>query len=107
MVDLRAYLRDLPRGRRWGFPAWQGIHGHLSGRAAYDVLQRSLKAAGLPPKLFHTLRATTVKIAQARGWKPEEVAELTGDSPRTIQRHYSVPYVAEMREVAGCAVHIG
>jgi integrase len=99
-VDLRAHLRDLPRGTRWVFPARHGSRGHLSGRAAYDIFQRSLEGAGLTPRPFHALRATTVKIAQSRGWKPEEVAELTGDSLRTIQRHYSVPSVAEMREAA-------
>ncbi len=100
VVDLRAHLRDLPRGTRWVFPARHGTRGHLSGRAAYDVLQRSLLAAGLVPRPFHVLRATTVKVAQSRGWRPVEVAELLGDSLRTIERHYAVPTVGEMREAA-------
>lgn len=100
VVDLRAHLRDLPRGTRWVFPARHGTRGHLSGRAAYDVLQRSLVAAGLAPRPFHVLRATCVKLCQARGWKPIEVAELTGDSLRTIERHYAVPTPGEMAKAA-------
>ena len=52
------------------------------------------------PAVQVPLRATCVKVAQARGWKPEEVAELTGDSIRTIQRHYAVPTIGEMAEAA-------
>ncbi len=100
VTDLRAHLRDLPHGTRWVFPARKGNRGHLSGRAAYDILQRSLIGAGLTPRPFHVLRATCVKIAQAKGWKPIEVAELTGDTLRTIERHYAVPTVGEMREAA-------
>jgi integrase len=100
VVDLRAHLKDLPRGSRWVFPSRKGSRGHLSGRAAYDILQRSLEGAHLPARPFHVLRATCVKLAQARGWSPEQVSELTGDSLRTIQRHYSVPTIAEMGEAA-------
>lgn len=101
-VELRSQLAAL-RGRRtrWIFPSRRGSGaGHLSGRAAWDVLDRSLRSAGLPPRPFHALRATCVKVAQARGWTTEQIASLTGDSVAVIQRHYSVPSRDEMRDVA-------
>ncbi len=57
--------------------------------------------------LFAAPSRETVKVAQSRGWKPIEVAELLGDSLRTIERHYAVPTVGEMREAARTRPLIG
>lgn len=100
-VLLRSQLAALRGVRtRWVFPSRRGGgRGHLSGRAAWDVLDRSLRAASLAPRPFHSLRATCVKVAQARGWTAEQIASLTGDSVAVIQQHYSVPSRDEMRQV--------
>jgi hypothetical protein len=37
---------------------------------------------------------------QAAGWRPEEVAEITGDTLRTIQEHYVTPSKSELAESA-------
>lgn len=101
LLAVRRQLNAL-RGVRtkWLFPSRRGPRGHLSGRAAWDILNRSLDRAGLERRPFHALRGTCVKVAQARGWTVEQIAELTGDSVRTIQAHYSVPSRDEMAEAA-------
>jgi integrase len=98
--SLKKHVNTLPSRSRWLFPARRGSVGHLSGRAAWDVLNRALGRAGLERRPFHALRGTCVKVAQARGWSIEQIAELTGDSVRTIQSHYSVPSRSEMGQVA-------
>lgn len=96
---LRRYIGTLPRGARWLFPSREGGKGHLAGRTAWNALQWALKRAGLRPRPFHALRATCVKLAQHRGWTPEQVSEQTGDTIRVIQQHYSTPSRDEMRAV--------
>lgn len=96
---LRRWVGDHPR-EKWLFASKRSKSGHLSGRQAYDTLQDALKAAGLPSRTFHALRATCVKLAQRNGWKPEQVAELTGDKIETILAHYATPSRAEMQDVA-------
>jgi integrase len=73
--------------------------GHLSSRQAYNIFNLYLKKAGLEKRPFHSLRSTCIKLCQKRGWKPEETAELVGDSLNVIQEHYSVPSEQEMKEV--------
>ena len=74
--------------------------GHISDKSAYNILNRYLEKAGLDKRPFHALRATCIKMCQKKGWKPEETAELVGDSLRVIQEHYSVPSEQEMKEVS-------
>lgn len=93
-------LVRINRRARWLFPSNHSGTGHISGRHAYDILQEALGRAKLRPRPFHSLRATCVKLAQRRGWLPEQVCELTGDTIRTIQEHYSAPSRDEMAEVA-------
>jgi integrase len=101
LLAVRRQLNAL-RGVRtkWLFPSRRGARGHVSGRCAWTILHRHLARAGLGPRPFHALRGTAVKLAQSRGWSIEQIAELTGDSVRTIQTHYSVPSRDEMTEVA-------
>lgn len=73
--------------------------GHLSDRQAYNIFNMYLKKAGLEKRPFHSLRSTCIKLCQKRGWKPEETAELVGDTLNVIQEHYSVPSEQEMKEV--------
>ena len=97
---LRQYTTVLPKGTRWLFPSREHGKGHLSGKTAWNALDGALRRAGLKPRPFHSLRATCVKVAQRRGWTPEQIAELTGDTIRVIQQHYSTPSHDEMRLLA-------
>jgi integrase len=72
----------------------------FGGRTAYNKLQRLCDIAGIRRRPFHALRSTCVKRCQANGWTPEQVCELTGDTWRTIQRHYATPSISEMSDVA-------
>ena len=77
----------------------------FSGRTAYRHLNHWCRIAGIPERPFHALRATCVKFCQAAGWKPEEVAKLTGDTIRVIQEHYATPSDGDMRQaVQGKAI---
>jgi integrase len=73
--------------------------GHLSDRSAYNILAKYLEKAGLEKRPFHALRSTCIKMCQKRGWKPEETAELVGDTITVIQEHYLVPSDQDMKEV--------
>ena len=97
---LAKHVDNLPAGSRFLFPGREAGVRHISGKTAWNILDRALRAAGLKPRPFHALRATCVKLAQKRGWSVEKVAELTGDTPRTIQTHYSTPSADEMAQVA-------
>ncbi len=97
---MRKHVNGLPSGSRFLFPSRQRGTDHISGKTAWNILDRALKASGLKARPFHALRATCIKLAQKRGWKPEQVSELTGDTIRTIQTHYSTPSHDEMSEVA-------
>ena len=74
--------------------------GHISSKTAYNIFQRYLKKSGLEQRPFHSLRATCIKLCQKRGWKPEETAELVGDTLRVIQEHYTIPSDDDMKEVS-------
>ena len=69
-------------------------------RQAYTRFNKVCERAGIPKRPFHALRATAIKRMQAAGWKPEEVAEIVGDSIRTIQEHYATPSRSELAEAA-------
>lgn len=71
----------------------------ISSKTAYNLFQRYLIKAGLEKRPFHSLRATCIKLCQKRGWKPEETAELVGDSLKVIQEHYTIPSMDEMKAV--------
>lgn len=71
----------------------------ISDRTAYNHLQTNCKKAGIQTRPFHALRATCIKRCQKAGWKPEQVASLTGDTIAVIQEHYLTPSSSEMQEV--------
>jgi integrase/recombinase XerD len=89
---LEIYLNTLPKKqeRLFGF----------RDRTAYNRLNRYCRLAGIPERPFHALRATCIKFCQQAGWTLAEVAELTGDSIRTIQEHYETPSIEEMKETS-------
>lgn len=90
--EIGMYLKTLPKSQRMLFK--------FGDRTAYNRLNALCRIAGIPQRPFHALRATCIKFCQQAGWTPEEVAELTGDSIRVIQEHYSTPSMTEMRETA-------
>ena len=100
LTVLQKYRRTLPSGARYLFPKRTNPAKHISGRTAYNILQRWLIAAKLKSRPFHALRSTCIKLCQKRGWLPEQTMALTGDTLRTIQEHYSTPTAEEMRAVS-------
>jgi integrase len=89
---LRKFIKTLPKDQKTLF--W------FREKCAYNKIQRLCEIAQIPKRPFHALRATCIKRCQRAGWSPEQVCELTGDTLRTIQLHYSVPSIAEMVEVS-------
>lgn len=89
---LNKYLKTIPKDQKVLFDFCE--------RTAYNKLQTLCTIAGIPTRPFHALRATCIKRCQRAGWSPEQVCELTGDTLRTIQVHYSVPSISEMQEVS-------
>jgi integrase/recombinase XerC len=93
-------LKMVAKTRTKGTYFFQNSRGNsISSRTAYNIFQRYLKKAGLDQRPFHSLRATCIKLCQASGWKPEETAELVGDSLKVIQEHYTIPSDDDMKEV--------
>lgn len=88
---IKKYLKTIVRRER--------LFSYV-GRTGYNRFNRYCEKAGIPTRPFHSLRATCVKFCQQAGWKPEEVAKLTGDTIEVIQLHYSTPSADEMAEVA-------
>lgn len=99
LVTLRSYVRTLPKGARWLFPSPRHARAHQTGRFGYSILQRWLDAAGLARRPFHSLRATTYKLARARGWSVEGSAALLGDSIRVAQEFYGAVGPGELGEL--------
>jgi len=81
----------------WLFPA-ANPKKHISSRTAYNILQRNLSAVGIPPRPFHALRATCIKLKQMAGWPVEMTARHIGDTIRVVQEHYLTPSIEEMKE---------
>lgn len=82
------------------FPSPWGDKGHLSGRTAWNWLQRALERAGLEERPFHSLRATAVKLADKRGWPIQKAAALLNDTEETVLQHYRTPTPEEMVQTA-------
>lgn len=98
---LERWLNSRGSNSKYIFPARQenSSTGHLSGKTAYNILQRNLDKNNIDNRPFHALRATCVKLCQKKGWSPEETAKYIGDTVETIQKHYSTPSREEMKEV--------
>jgi len=92
------------RKSEWLFPSplkgKQYKDAHISDRHAYDIFNEHLDKIKIPRRPFHSLRATCIKLCEQAGWKPEETAELVGDTVRVIQEHYQTPSEQQMNEIA-------
>ncbi len=89
--DLTRYISTLPRGQKELFT--------ISGRTAYNRLQKYLTKAGITKHLsFHDLRRTFIKTAKKKGIDIKAVSQITGDSFKTIQDHYENLDMDELRE---------
>ncbi len=92
------------RKSEWLFPSplkgKQFKDAHISDRHAYDIFNEHLDKIKIPRRPFHSLRATCIKLCESAGWKPEETAELIGDTVRVIQEHYQTPSEQQMNEIA-------
>ena len=75
----------------WGKSEW-------GDKTAFNRLQALCSRAGIPERPFHALRSSAVKLMQASGYTPEEVAKITGDTIAVIQQHYATPTDAELME---------
>ena len=85
----------------WLFPSkFKNNKQHLSSRSAYNMLRNNTRKAGLPDIPFHALRATCAKLCQKNGWTITQTAKLLGDNESTVQKHYTVPSVEEMKQLA-------
>jgi integrase len=97
---LEQYINLLNSSRtktKWLFPA-SNPERHITGRTAYNILQYWLSVAGLPGRPFHALRATAMKLMLKRGYPPEVVSKITGDTYRVIVERYVVPSKGELKE---------
>ncbi len=102
-VTLERYLKTIDRRERFLFPGRSAripSKTHLTGRAAYDLLQKWLKATGLEERPFHALRSSCMKMLLRKGWTIEQVMRQTGDTAEVIQEHYTIPSDSEMTELA-------
>lgn len=95
---LNQLVEAYPKGP-WLFPG-ANPRRHISGRTAYNILQRRLKEVGLPSRPIHALRATCIKLCQSRGWSAEQTAKHVNDRVQTIQEHYLTPSREEMAALA-------
>lgn len=103
---LTMYINTLDKHEKFLFP---GRHdkigakyskGHLTGRAAYNILQTWLRKSGFEERPFHALRSTCIKLLKSKGWTDEQIMAQTGDSLEVLQEHYLVPTDSEMENVA-------
>jgi integrase len=90
-LELKILMGTLAAGQETVFT--------FKDRQAYNRWITLCDVARIPRRPFHALRATAIKFAQAAGWTPEQVAELTGDTIKVIQEHYATPSRAEMGEL--------
>lgn len=91
---------DINRSH-WLFPSrFKNSKSHLNSRSAYNILRKYTRQAKLPDIPFHALRSTCIKLHLKAGWSYEQISRLTGDKISTIQKHYSVPSIEEMKELA-------
>ncbi len=99
---LQRWLNSRASNSKYIFPARQSNSstGHMSGKTAYNILQRNLEKNDIDNRPFHALRATCVKLCQKKGWTPEETARYIGDNVETVQKHYSTPSREEMKQVS-------
>jgi len=98
MNTISKWVKMKPKGNKYLFPG-RGPKP-ISDKTAYNILQKYLARAGLPPRPFHALRATAYKIAQKNGWTTRQAAEHIGDSTKVAEEHYGTPSTEEMKDRA-------
>jgi len=99
VTTLRMYINTLPKGEKYLFPAEKG-KGHMSGRHAYNVLQRNLKKAGIKKHLeFHALRRTFVRLSKLMGKDMKFTMQQTNDTARTLVEEYEGYSIEDMRKM--------
>jgi len=92
VTTLKMYINTLPKGQKKLF--------NFTGRTAYNHLQGYLKKANIKKKIpFHALRTTFVKRSKELGRDIKAVQQITGDSERTILKHYSEWTMDELKEI--------
>lgn len=89
--EIRRLLNTYPNSRKKLFD--------MTGRTAYNRLQKYLEKAGIKKQLsFHDLRRTFIKTAKRKGLSPKAVSQITGDTLHTIQESYENLDLEELKE---------
>ncbi len=89
--EIRRLLNTYPNDRKRLFD--------MTGRTAYNRLQRYLEKAGIKKELsFHDLRRSFIKVAKRKGLSPKAVSQITGDSFSTIEQSYANLDMEELKE---------
>ena len=92
MIALKMYINTLSKGSKKLFA--------FTGRTAYNRLHRYMEKADIKKKIpFHALRTTFVKRSKEIGRDIKAVQQITGDSERTILKHYSEWTMDELKEI--------
>lgn len=89
--EIRRLINTYPNGRKELFD--------MTGRTAYNRLQKYLDKAGIKKELsFHDCRRSFVKTAKRRGLSPKAVSQITGDTIATIEQSYANLDMQELKE---------
>lgn len=88
---LKMYVNALPKNQRYLF--------NFSDKTANRRLKKYVERVGIKKNItFHSLRATFVKRSKEEGRDIKMVCMITGDSERTILKHYSKWTDTELKE---------
>ena len=72
----------------------------MSGRHAYNVLQRNVEKAGIKKHLeFHALRRTFVRLSKLMGRDMKFVMQQTNDTARTLIDEYEGYSIDDMKKM--------
>jgi len=89
--EIQRFLNTFPNGRKKLFD--------MTGRTAYNRLQKYLEKAGIKKGLsFHDLRRSFIKTAKRKGLSPKAVSQITGDTLATIEQSYANLDMEELKE---------
>ena len=94
--ELQIYIKTLPKSQKT-------IFGYRSPRQSHNRFNSVVARSGIRPgeKIpIHALRATAAQFMDRCGWGVQEIAEVLGDSIRTVQEHYLVPSKYTLAETA-------
>ena len=93
-------LMNVKLDERFLFPAEKGTGKHMSGRHAYNVLQRNVEKAGIKKHLeFHALRRTFVRLSKLMGRDMKFVMQQTNDTARTLIDEYEGYSIDDMKKM--------